>query len=211
MAQQLSMIPVHGENPIIFNKKINIGRAEHSLNPHPHTSDNISFLPYPSPLPLLPLKVDVICVSPLFCFYSFFKCDVYFIIFAAFNFRGTVEELWELAISKIGTVLSTQCVSTFFCFLVGTVFKSLWDTYDGAFFENNPRLLAVDCFRKGFHYRFLAGYWLLLCKVLSVCLKKKDCNKRFLLKLFNVRVCLLVEGKMKVRLNIADRAQLNSK
>ena len=45
-------------------KKIKIGHPEHSLTPHPSTSDNISFLPYPPP-PLSPLKVDVICVSPL--------------------------------------------------------------------------------------------------------------------------------------------------
>ena len=46
----------HGANSIFINKKINIGRPEHSLIP----SDNISFLPYPP----FPLKVDVICVSP---------------------------------------------------------------------------------------------------------------------------------------------------
>ena len=54
------MMSGHGGNPIFFNKKRKIGRPEHSLTPHPPTSDNISFLPYPSP----PLKVDVICVSP---------------------------------------------------------------------------------------------------------------------------------------------------
>ena len=37
-------------------KKIKIGRPEHSL-----TYDNISFFPYPLP----PLKLDIICVSPL--------------------------------------------------------------------------------------------------------------------------------------------------
>ena len=36
-----------GANTIFFNKKIKIGRAEHSIIPHPPTSDNISFLPYP--------------------------------------------------------------------------------------------------------------------------------------------------------------------
>ena len=44
-------------NPIFFNNnKKKIGRPEHSLPPppppHPHTSDNISFMPYP----LLPSK-----------------------------------------------------------------------------------------------------------------------------------------------------------
>ena len=29
------MTSCHGENPIFFNKKIKIGRAEHSLIPHP--------------------------------------------------------------------------------------------------------------------------------------------------------------------------------
>ena len=39
---RLSMMSDHGANPIFFNK---IGRPEHSLTPHPSTSDNISFLP----------------------------------------------------------------------------------------------------------------------------------------------------------------------
>ena len=34
-----------GGNPIFFNKKIKIERPEHSLTPHPATSDNISFFP----------------------------------------------------------------------------------------------------------------------------------------------------------------------
>ena len=51
----------HDPNPIFFNKKMKIGRPEHSLTPHPPTSDNISFLPYPP----TPLKGDVVCVSPL--------------------------------------------------------------------------------------------------------------------------------------------------
>ena len=42
-------------------KKIKIGRLEHSLTPHPPTSNNISFLPC-TLLPLTP-KVEVICVS----------------------------------------------------------------------------------------------------------------------------------------------------
>ena len=54
----------HGANPIFFNKKIKIGRPEHSLTPHPPMSNNISFLPYPP----YPVKVDVICVSPLSLF-----------------------------------------------------------------------------------------------------------------------------------------------
>ena len=44
-------------------KKIKIGRSEHLLIPHSPTSNNI--LPPPSPRPPTPLKLDVICVSPL--------------------------------------------------------------------------------------------------------------------------------------------------
>ena len=55
----LSMMSDHAANPIFFNKKIKIGRSEHSQTPQPPTSDNILFLPPPS------VKVDVICVSPL--------------------------------------------------------------------------------------------------------------------------------------------------
>ena len=55
------MMSSHGANPNFFNKKkTKIGRPEHSLTPHPLTSDKISFL-----LPLILLKVDVICVSSL--------------------------------------------------------------------------------------------------------------------------------------------------
>ena len=49
----------YGTNPIFLNKKIKIGRRKHSLTPP--TPNNISFLPYTP----TPLKVDVICVSPL--------------------------------------------------------------------------------------------------------------------------------------------------
>ena len=45
------MMSGHGGNPIFFNKKIEIGCPEHSLTPHPLTSDNILFLPYPPPPP----------------------------------------------------------------------------------------------------------------------------------------------------------------
>ena len=42
------MMSGHDPNPIFFNnKKMKIGRPEHSLTPHPPASDNISFLPYP--------------------------------------------------------------------------------------------------------------------------------------------------------------------
>ena len=51
------MMSGHGTNPIFFNKKIKIGRPEHSLPPTP-TSDDFSFLPDT-------LKVDVISVSLL--------------------------------------------------------------------------------------------------------------------------------------------------
>ena len=66
------MMSSHGANPIFFNKKIKIGRREHSLTPHPPTSNNISFLPYTPPPPLLPLplKADINYVSPLNLCYS---------------------------------------------------------------------------------------------------------------------------------------------
>ena len=57
------MMSGQGPNPIFFNKKIKIGRPEHLLTPQPPASDNPSCLSYPPPPP--PLKVDVICVSPL--------------------------------------------------------------------------------------------------------------------------------------------------
>ena len=56
------------QNPIFLIKIINIGRPEHSLTtpPPPPASDNISFCLAPPYLPPpTPLKVDIICVSPL--------------------------------------------------------------------------------------------------------------------------------------------------
>ena len=38
------MMSGHGGNPIFFDKKIKIGRPEHSLTLHPPKSDDISFL-----------------------------------------------------------------------------------------------------------------------------------------------------------------------
>ena len=58
----------HGANPIFSNKKIKIGRLEHSLTPTPY-SVNISFFPYP--LPPTHLKMDVIYVPPLIRFFKF--------------------------------------------------------------------------------------------------------------------------------------------
>ena len=55
----------HGANPVFFNKKNKDWTSEHSLTPDPPTSDNILFFPYHTPP--IPLKVDVICVSPLMC------------------------------------------------------------------------------------------------------------------------------------------------
>ena len=57
------MMSGHGGNPIFFNKKIKIGRPEHSLTPPPPTSDNISFLPYPPPLPLQSGRH--LCITPI--------------------------------------------------------------------------------------------------------------------------------------------------
>ena len=53
------MMSSHGGNPIFFNKKIKIGRPEHSLTlPLRPITSHFCLTP-------LPLKVDVICVSPL--------------------------------------------------------------------------------------------------------------------------------------------------
>ena len=54
------MMPGHGGNPIFFNKKIKIGRPEHSLTPHSSTFDNISFLPYP---PSHPQRGRHMCIT----------------------------------------------------------------------------------------------------------------------------------------------------
>ena len=56
------MMSGHGGNPIFFNKKIKIGRPEHSLTPHPPTSDKILFLPYPPPSP--PQSGSHLCITP---------------------------------------------------------------------------------------------------------------------------------------------------
>ena len=58
------MMPVHGGNSIFFNSKIKIGRPEHSLTPHPLRPITSHFC-LNHPPPPSPLKVDVICVSPL--------------------------------------------------------------------------------------------------------------------------------------------------
>ena len=57
------MMSGHGGNPIFFNKKIKIGCPEHSLTPHPPTTENISFLPsLPSPPP--PQSGRHMCITP---------------------------------------------------------------------------------------------------------------------------------------------------
>ena len=56
----------HGANPIFCKKKIKIGRPKHSLTPYPPTSDNISFLPYPSPPSPLPSKWTSYVYHPIF-------------------------------------------------------------------------------------------------------------------------------------------------
>ena len=57
------MMSGHGRNPIFVNKKIKIGRPEHSLTPHPLRPITSHFCL--TPPPPSPFKVDVICVSPL--------------------------------------------------------------------------------------------------------------------------------------------------
>ena len=59
------MMSGHGANPILSNKKIKIGRPEHSLTPHPLGPITS---PFYLPLPPPPIRVDVICVSPLINF-----------------------------------------------------------------------------------------------------------------------------------------------
>ena len=51
----------HGANLIFFDKKNKDLTSRTLADPHTPTFDNISFLPYPHP----PLKVNVICLSPL--------------------------------------------------------------------------------------------------------------------------------------------------
>ena len=56
------MMSSHGANPNFFNKKkTKIGRPEHSLTPHPLTSDKISFLLYPNP----PQSGRHMCIIPI--------------------------------------------------------------------------------------------------------------------------------------------------
>ena len=43
------MMSGHNANPICFNKENKDWRFRALANPHPRTSDNISFLPYPPP------------------------------------------------------------------------------------------------------------------------------------------------------------------
>ena len=57
------MMSGHGANLIFLNNNNKKDWTSRTLaNPPPPKSDNISFLPYPNPPPL---KVTVICVSPL--------------------------------------------------------------------------------------------------------------------------------------------------
>ena len=58
------MMSGHGANLIFFNKKNKDWTSRALANPHPPTSDNISFLPYPSPPPPTPFSVGVhICIT----------------------------------------------------------------------------------------------------------------------------------------------------
>ena len=54
----------HSANLVFFNKKNKNWTSRTLANPPPPTSDNISFLSYPTTHPP-PLKVNVICVSHL--------------------------------------------------------------------------------------------------------------------------------------------------
>ena len=86
------MLSGHGANPIFLNEKKKKDWTSRTLtNPPLPTSNNILFLPY---LPT-PLKVDVICVSPLTklldnkAFPASFKWS----FFLPYNFRSIVFEL----------------------------------------------------------------------------------------------------------------------
>ena len=57
LIRSFNMMSGHGANSLIKNKD---WTSRKLVNPPPLTSDNISFFLYP-----LPLKVDVMCVSPL--------------------------------------------------------------------------------------------------------------------------------------------------
>ena len=61
----------HAANPIFFNKKNKDWTSRILAKPSPPTSDNISFLPPPIPIPL---KVYVTCVSPHIQIQSFYSC-----------------------------------------------------------------------------------------------------------------------------------------
>ena len=54
-------------------KKIKIRRPEHSLNPHPLRPITSHFCLSPTPI-AIPLKVEVICVSPLIYIQSSYSC-----------------------------------------------------------------------------------------------------------------------------------------
>ena len=56
------MVMAQIQFPLI--KKVKIGRPEHSLTPHPATSDNISFFPCPSPPPPPPQSGRHMCITP---------------------------------------------------------------------------------------------------------------------------------------------------
>ena len=60
----ISMMSGHSANLVFFNKKNKNWTSRTLANPPPPTSDNISFLSYPTTRPP-PLKVNVICVSHL--------------------------------------------------------------------------------------------------------------------------------------------------
>ena len=67
-----------GGNPIFFNKKIKIGRPEHPLTPYTPTPITSHFCLTP-PLPP-PLKVDIICVSPLILHHIYYIILYYIIL-----------------------------------------------------------------------------------------------------------------------------------
>ena len=104
------MMPDHGANPVFLIKKKD-WTSRTLTNPPLPTSDNISFLPYsPTPLPP-PLKVDVICISPLIVLYNvkLVSKQRKFVIFAVTPCHNTVSNRAWLKCGKYYSLVRMKC------------------------------------------------------------------------------------------------------